>query len=72
MLLELPVGEQYGWTDEYGMEWEVICRSRGEGACQPFAEVQGAVAEQYAAGVLAQQLEDRISESEILDLREEE
>lgn len=72
VLLELPAGERYGWTDEYGMEWEAFCKSRGEGTYQPFDEVQGAVAEQYAAGMLTRELDERIYESEISDLREEE
>lgn len=71
VLLELPVGERYGWTDEYGMEWEAFCKSREEGSYQPFDEVQGAVAEQYAADMLARELEDRTGASEILDLRED-
>lgn len=71
-LLELEEGESGSWTDEYGLDWEVFCKSRGEETCQPFDEVRGAVAEQYAAGMLTQELADRISASEILDLREDE
>lgn len=71
-LLALEPGETDSWTDEYGIEWTATCKSREEGTYQPFAEVQGAVAEQYAGGMLVQELADRISVSEILDLREDE
>lgn len=66
----LPEGGESGWTDDAGMEWNVRCVSRGEGSLQPFAEVRGAVSEQYAEEKLRLELERRAAASKVEDLRQ--
>lgn len=68
-LVELPEGEVKSWLDEYGMEWTLLCTGREEDTYEPFADVRGAVLEQYATEQLKLGLEERIQESTVEDLR---
>lgn len=62
-------GGEAAWTDDQGMEWRVRCLSREPDSYQPFEDVRGAVSEQCAEERLQEELEERILESEVKDLR---
>lgn len=64
-LMELSEGEERGWLDEYGQEWNVSCISRTKGNALTFEEVKGAVSEQYANEKLETELNERIKRSKI-------
>ena len=64
-LMEMSEGEERGWTDEYGQEWNISCISRTEGNALPFEAVKGAVSEQYANEKLETELNERIKRSKI-------
>lgn len=70
VMADLPEGGASGWTDDDGMEWRVRCLSRGEESFQPFAQVRGAVSEQYAEEKLRLELEKRAADSKVEDLRQ--
>lgn len=69
VMADLPEGGELSFIDDYGMEWRVRCVSRGEGSYEPFADVRGAVAEQYAEEELRLELQKRTEACKVEDLR---
>lgn len=69
VMADLPEGGELSFIDDDGMEWLVRCVSRGEGSYQPYADVRGAVSEQYAEEKLRLELQERTEACEVEDLR---
>lgn len=69
VLENMEEGDECGWTDEYGLEWTLVCTSRSEDTYQAFDNVKGAVSEQWASAKLEEELSARIAESSVEDLR---
>lgn len=69
MLENLYPDQEALWTDEYGIEWTAVCTARTPDTYQPFEDVQGAVGEQYAAEYLSAELDRRVADSAVEDLR---
>lgn len=69
VLENMEEGDECGWTDEYGLEWTLVCTGRSEDTYQAFDDVKGAVSEQWASAKLAEELSARIADSSVEDLR---
>lgn len=68
-MIEMCEGERRSWTDEYGQEWVVDCTGNEGYYLVAFEDVQSAVASQYSAAALEEELQNRIDCCNIQDLR---
>lgn len=69
-LLSLETGETALWIDENGRECELYCLEREADIQESFEEAKGAVMEQYAAEQLNMELERRVQNCQVEDLRD--
>lgn len=70
VMADLQEGGESGFIDDDGMEWRVRCISRGGDSVEPFADVRGAVSEQYAEEKLRLAMKERAAACQIEDLRQ--
>lgn len=52
-------GDVSQWSDEYGLEWTLVCTGRSEDTYAAYEDVKGAVSEQWASAKLAEELSAR-------------
>lgn len=60
-------GDVSQWSDEYGMEWTLVCTGRSEDTYAPYEDVKGAVSEQWASAKLAEELSARAAQSTVVE-----
>lgn len=60
-------GDVSQWSDEYGMEWMLVCTGRSEDTYAAYEDVKGAVSEQWAGAKLAEEISARAARSTVIE-----